>query len=265
MDINSLEIDTSLSIQDNDFNDMIDSGLYSREWRLVGTNPPSESEDVPEHLVMFYEEVLEMSPSEYDSTTSSRLTPIVLNPSIPESVEILPVSTVTLGEYYNYFTSCVATSKNDQLVSICTHTKKSPCFDIQNCYLLSLKGKVSTTNFTQVYVGNELCVPLISSRIIENMIESLACHGISILPDAHDANAYNGSRLQMSSLYTDCEIDRWEKNMFNTTYRDFNRILRCKAVATATFTVSVVLSTVHSRKSKYSYRKRLTVVIHAIK
>ena len=95
-------------------------------------------------------------------------------------------------------------------------------------------------------------------------MDSLMELGISVVPDKHDAKAFTASRIRMSDVYTDCDIPReqWKGNTFTN---DFNRIVRSRAVTTATLTVSMTLSTVYGTKSRYTHRKALTIVVHAIK
>jgi hypothetical protein len=257
----------SVSAYDDDIRDMIGGGLFTRNWKIIGTVPPGEedgSEDGTSHLAMMFVE--NMTPEIADSHFSydNTISPIVLHPSIVELVELLPVSRSSLEQYYNYFKHNVIGNRDDSLVNICRPGKKSPCFDIRNCYLAVPKSTSNLDDFVVADVGGIECVPLIPSSIIHNMIESLSDVGITIVPTMHDAQAYNGCRVKMSRMYTDCMID--ESSWRGSTYTSlFTRILRCKAVTTATLTVSMVLSTVYGRNSPYHNRKALTIVVHAIK
>jgi len=267
----------SFSIYDDDVNDMISGNLFTRDWKIVGTDPPaspeadnggSDASHDTSHLVMFFEESPMIGPGEfqpiYNSKPSRIASPIVLDSSEPETVEILPISSNSLGMYYNYFASCVAQNRYDQLINVCRKRRKSPCFDIENCYLAVPHPDTNLDNFTTAEIDGLTCVPLIPSSIVLNMMDSLAALDIRVVPAIHDVLAYNGCRVRMSASYTDCAIDpsSWKGNTYTAL---FSRILRCKAVTTATLTVSMVLGMTYSRKSHYNNRKTLTIVVHAIK
>lgn len=266
--------DTTMSVStyDEEADDMINGGLFMRDWKLVGTSPPYHSSspdssvnDMLDHLVMFYKETLEgMQLNEDSSDDRSALSPIVLSSRPIEAVELMPIAATSLGPYYDYFSQCVATNRSDQLLNICKRDKKSPCFDIKNCYLVQPSSTHDLPNFAITEVSGKRCAPLVPTSIIYNIMDSLTEIGISIVPTIHDALAFNGCRVRMSELYTSCEIpdSEWKGNTFT---RDFSRLLRCSAVTTATLTVSVVLSVAYGPKSRYHHRKTLTIVVHSIK
>lgn len=266
-------METDSSIYDDDINDMINADLFTRDWEIVGTTPPTnfeedESNDDVSHLIMYFEETPMVSPVESESVQNDKsnrpLSPIVLSNNVSESIEILPISFKSLGIYYNYFESCVKQYRYDQLINVCRNTKKSPCFDIKDCYLCIPQTRVNLNNFTTVEIGDLSCVILIPSSIIHNMMDSLTQIGISVVPTLHDSLSYNGSRVRMSKLYTEREINKsmWKGNTYAALFRN---IIKCKAVTTATLTVSIVLGVVYGHKSQYNNRKSLTVVVHAIK
>ena len=261
------------SIYDDDIIDMTEGDLFTRDWKLVGTDPPTSHDDSKtsvnvSHFLMYFEEDTMESPvddqSSYKNTSTQLKSPIVLRRNVPEAIEIMPISHSSLQMYYEYFRSCVKQHNYDELITVCRNERKSPCFDIKNCYLCIPHPKANLDNFTTVEIGGLTCVLLIPQSVIDNMMISLADININVAAAIHDSQSYNGCRVKMSAIYTDCKIDSssWKGN----TYADmFRPILRCKAVTTAVLTVSMILGIVYGRKSAYINRKSLTIVVHAIK
>lgn len=256
----------SVSTRDDDVTDMLQGDLFTREWRIVGNCSLIEPGHQSDHLIMFYEQIDFSSPDRIvDIEKSAELVPVSLSILEQDSVEIIPVSVASLGKYYNYFQTCVCLdARKDSLVSICKRRKKSPCFDIRRCCLVKSLKNADLVNFTMIKIGNIACVPLIPSSAVLSIIDSISNLDISIVPMIHDANAFNGCRIRMSSRYTECEIveDQWKQDSLCENLSSF---IKTDAVATATFTVSVVLSTVYGQRSKYLNKKALTIVIHSIK
>lgn len=255
-----------MSTRDDDVTDMLQGDLFTREWRIVGNRSLIEPEHQSEHLIMFYEQIDFLTPDRItDTEKSTKLVPISLSTLEQDPVEIIPVSMGSLGEYCNYFQTCVCLDpQKDSLVSICKRRKKSPCFDIPRCCLVKSSKNADLVNFAIAKIGNVVCVPLIPSSAVLSIIDSISDLDISVVPMVHDANAFNGCRIRMSSRYTECEIpeDQWKQDSLRKNLSNF---IKTDAVATATFTVSVVLSTVYGQRSKYLKKKALTIVIHSIK
>ena len=258
-------LDQEDSICDEDIVDLLSGDLYTREWKLVGTEPPSDDGDYAEHLCLQFVQAAEYA-DERD-LSGIRLRPFVLTPisSESEAVEVLPVTRSTLGKYFDYFAGCVTTdTKHELLINVCRRQFKAPVFDISGCKLVVPKSNVLPSNFIGIDLSGVSCVPLIPASIVCNITDSLATIGFFVAPSYHDAYAYGCSRIRMSKIYTECEFDRacWKGNTYT---RDFSRIIKCRAVATATFTVSAVLSPYVGSRSVYASKKILTFVIHAIK
>ncbi|KAG5948945.1 hypothetical protein E4U53_006083 [Claviceps sorghi] len=124
----------TLTTYNEDFRDMNEAGLFTRDWRIVGTEPPRsagseslEESPVPiEHFNMLFEENMEYGredglgcESNESAATVSRSMrrTIFLNPSVAVPVELMPVCKSSLGRYYEYFSRDVAVDKGDQLIS----------------------------------------------------------------------------------------------------------------------------------------------------
>ncbi|KAG5981785.1 hypothetical protein E4U55_002563 [Claviceps digitariae] len=268
-------------VYDDDAHDMKEAGLFMRDWRIVGTEPPrsagsdssEESMVAIQHFNMLFEEDMKydnLEGSEYKNKESGTAASgpgrgvIVLNPMAAVPVELIPVSRSSLGRYYEYFSRNVAMDEGDLLMNVCEIARKSPCFDIRNCYLVRPSFQKPRKYFTVVEAGDDICIPLVPTSAIDAIRNSLVDIGISVVPSMHDAYAFNGCRIRVSKHYTSCEIapSEWKGNTYTPR---FNRMIECTAVTTATFTVSAVLGIVYGSTSHYNYRKTLTIVIHAIK
>lgn len=248
---------------DDDIRDLLVDGLFTREWTIVGTQPPSSDNAESGYFNMYYKQTYDDDNKR--SRNAAREKPLTLKPSQPDPVELLPPVPSTLGPYYSYFRDCVLTGRHgEMLVNFCRNGKKSPCVDIPGCALVVPTKTADVENFTLIKLGNVPCVPVVPTSIILNIIDSLAEVCQPVYPSFHDGWAYNGSRVRMSKMYTECELDdnAWKKEGFA---RDFSRLVRCVAVATATFTVSVVLSPSVQRTRYPTHKKVLEVVIHNIK
>lgn len=246
-------------VNDDDFNDIITGDIHKRNWRLVGSTSPIDVESRgAKHFTMSYiGREPEVEP-EVEVDASIFTNPMISNGI--ESIEIMPVAESLLEQYYTYFSEHVALDKKDQLINICRQSIKSPCFDIRNCYIVEPKEHVSLDNYAKIVLDKKTYVLLIPSSIICNMKKSLDYLEINIEPDSSDDLAYSGSRLQISGICTFPNIKSlsWKDARH---LNDFNKILNCKAVATATFTVSMILRQFQG----YVRTKTLVVVVHAIK
>lgn len=256
-----LSVDTC----DMDERSMIDSGLYTREWNIVGTSSPTDDiGGVPTYFSMSFQ-MKTYNCTDSDSQDTDEHTTITLNVTAAESIEIMPAAKETLGPYYKYFINHVMNKKSDSLVNVCRKSSKSPCFDIENCCLIVPGSGVRMNGFSTALVSGVKCVPLVPCSAVQAIQDALATLGMSVEPTLHDALAFNGHRVRMSGQYvtTDIGPDEWKRDQRYA--RDFNHILRCDAVATATFTVSVVISAVHGKHSWCANRKSFKLVVHSIK
>ncbi|KAM3518254.1 hypothetical protein NHJ13051_008329, partial [Beauveria bassiana] len=204
----------SVSAYDDDANDMIKANLFTRDWKLMGTAPPgspiephASGSGVTDHFVMFYEEQLGQSDDEGadSSDHGSTLHPLILDRNTVENIEVIPISKMSLGSYHEYFSRCVAPEHGDELINICRSGKKSPVFDIRDCYLVKpVSGKKQRNsilpNVSVAKVGSVDCVPLVPTSIIFNIMDSLVELGINTMPDIHDSFAFSGSRLIKNTL-----------------------------------------------------------------
>lgn len=255
----------SLSIPDENINDLVAGGLYLREWAIVGTPPPSPDSATVEHLVLNYHQATEdTDPSEIERVTPR---PIVLDRDTQLQIEEIPVLRDTLGQYEKYFADCVVKSRSDMVLNICKVRKKSPCVDIPGCLVVKPSRDMSliSDDYCKVKVGDQDCILMIPQTVIDNVIENVAYTGKYVVSVPHDAWPYNSSRVRISQLYTDFQPEDSDWDSTSTYLRDLQRYVSCSAVSTATLTVTFVLGTCWGKYSYYRSRKSLSIVVHAIK
>ncbi|KAG5983547.1 hypothetical protein E4U55_007882 [Claviceps digitariae] len=266
----------SLTTYNEDARDMKEGRLFTRDWRIVGTKTPpslarnaSDTDSVVQHFNMYYQQKTDwdakgLCVTEPRTTSGVMTLDLDLDPGTLKSIELMPLCKSALGRYYEYFSRYVAPKKGDQLISLCDTARKSPCFDIQDCWLVKPASREALRNFERVEVGGETCVPLVPRRAIDAIRDSLAVLGISVQPSMHDAFEFNGDRIRMVKNYTSRQKahNKWKGNTYTPMFR---RVIDCTAVAAATFTVSMVLGVVYGEHSHYNNRKTLSIVIHSIK
>lgn len=259
----------SVSIPDENIEDLVTGGLYLREWVIIGTSPPSPNSDTVEHLLLNYRQAFE----DTNENETRRITPrpMILDHETSFQVEEIPVLKETLAQYTEYFSRCVIKSKSDVLLNVCMMRKrvpwKSPCVDIPGCLIVKPGRNIAdiSDDYCKVKVGNQDCIIMMPQSIIDDIMESVALDGKYILSVPHDAWPYNSSRLKMSQLYTDFTLEDSDWDYTSSYIKDLKRYVSCRAVCTATLTVTFVLGVCWGKYSYYRARKSLGIVVHAIK
>lgn len=259
----------SLSIPDENINDLVAGGLYLREWTIVGTPPPSPESTSVEHLILNYHQAFEGTTDNEVKRITPR--PMILDHDTTFQIEEIPVLEETLAQYTEYFMKCVIRSRSDRLLNICKIGRrtpwKSPCVDVPGCLLVKPGRNISeiSSDYCKVEVGGQDCILLMPQSIIDSIMENVAYTGKYVVTVPHDAWPYNSSRLRMSRLYTDFTPGQSDWDYTSSYLRDLRKYVSCSAVCTATLTVSFVLSVCWGKYSYYSTRKSLDIVVHAIK
>lgn len=254
------------SIPDENISDLIAGGLYLREWMIVGTPSPSSNSTTLEHLVMNYHQAVEGTDEEEVREIHGRR-PIALDRDTQFQIEEIPAREETLGEYSEYFKRCVTTSRLDMLLNVCRIRKKSPCVDIPGCLIVKPNRDISavSNDYCKTKVGDQDCILMIPQTTIDNIMENVAYLGKYILSVPHDAWPYNSSRIRMSQLYTDFDLQESDWDYTSSYIKDLRRYVSCRAVSTATLTVTFVLGMCYGKHSYYGSRRSLSIVVHAIK
>lgn len=261
------EWDETASAIDDDVRDMQEADLFVREWEIVGTTPPNKQSDPDiQHIAFYFQEKNESGDESDCSTPVQNMVylPVTFNPSQPYQLELLPVLEKSLGRYYEYFKTFVSRDpKRDMLINLCKRGLKSPCFDVPHCYLADVTSYATKETPNVLKVDNRLCVPVMSNQLIESVIEDFSQLDIQVTLVNHDVFKYSTDRIRLSPTLTqsDIPVEDWRYN----APAHVTRITKCGAVATATFTVSMLLTTVYGPRSRYHYKKNLEIVIHAFK
>jgi len=99
---------------------------------------------------------------------------------------------------------------------------------------------------------------------VSNIVDSLNEIGIMPLPSPHDAQPYNSSRVVVIRDMILCNIQPEEWNT-GSVHRSVSRFVSCEAVATATFTVSALLTPYTRARGTHTSKKYMSLVIHNIK
>lgn len=246
----------SVSTCDDNFKDIITGNIYESNWSIIGTASHTNIDECEnfEHFKMMYVDNMV-----YENADIGSMSMISISDEV-ETVEVMPVTKSLLGDYYEYFRNKVIQDKTDMLINICRQSIKSPCFDIKDCRLVEAVKGIDNPDCIVITFDDDHYIPLIPSSVITRIESALGYIDIKIDPDNDDYHAYNRKRIRTSGLctFTNVRKLKWDRSK---SVNDFNSIVKCTAVTTATFTVSIVLS----KYKEYSMTKALTVVIHAIK
>lgn len=181
-----------------------------------------------------------------------------------ESVEVIPSHGSLFGRYWDYFSERVFEGcKGESLVSICRGEVKSPSFDVLGC-VIALTHKKPPNNYAWVKEGGSYWVILIPNSVVSNIMDSLNCIDIIPLPSAHDTQSYNSSRVLVKCRPVLCEMrpGDWTKG---STRKSISRFTECDAVATATLTVSILLTPYAKARGKHTSKKYMSFVVHNVK
>jgi len=247
---------------DADIHEMLSGNLYTRDWTLVSRHLPDGS------LVMYYAQTCDL----LNSTSQQRMNecPVTLCPEDDVvMVEVMPPNEDTLEEHHEYFRDVVFNmhQSGELLINVCTQRYKTPLFNISGCIVAR-----HTSPFCQsrdlssnvIAIGEYQASLLIPTSVVTSIFEALSAVDIIVLPDVHDAKKYTGSRVQPRS---GIEVSRIPQSKWchNETSKDINRYINCNAVATATFTVSAVVTPYEHTKGIRPSRRRVKFVVHNVR
>ncbi|KAF2861615.1 hypothetical protein K470DRAFT_285329 [Piedraia hortae CBS 480.64] len=232
----------TISEYDDDVNDMINSGLYTRGWTLIGTESPPNNGD--EWFDMKFMQL--QADNGYDIAKAKR--PLRLRVTEDVTSELIPLSLDVLGKYYDYLTECIDPYvRGVMLVCTCQPAVKSPVFDVPNCVLVRPKtNRYDHTFFTTVDTEAYTAVLFVPIIVTDALMDSLHSIGVRVMPTYQDTWSYSSVRISLSR-----HLRGWRRD---ATAAVFAERLNCDAVATATFTVSVVLEPLQSARGKHTSR-----------
>lgn len=251
---------TAESVTDCDVHDMLSSGLYTRDWRLVGRGGDSNATVQTDFLFMVYIETDETSGM---STATER--PIVVSGADTFSIEIIPAHPQVLGRFFEYVArTTLAGVAGEKLVSICQRGLKSPCFDIPDCYIAVPTSKATVPKFCSVNITGDTMMLFIPTTVVYSIIDALGEIGIVVLPSWHDCCFANSSRLGISRELVSCDLTRktWDRGV---SCAEISRLIPSIAVTTATLTVIPRIDPDSRAKWSHTSRRILTFIVHAIK
>lgn len=253
----------SVSEYDGNVADMLDRDLYTQDWKLIGTEPPSESND--DYFDMKF--VQAMSNAEVDPSTDVNVgTPLVFRHTDDVLCEQIPIDPRVLGKYCDYFSKHVSRGiKGDLLLNVCKGVFKSPVFDIPHCAVVRPKSsKYSHESFTSIDTELGTGILFIPMMTTDMIIDNLDDIGIRVIPSAQDTWSYSSCRIRTSEYVVICAFTPrdWKGSAYAA---EFSRRVQCTAVATATLTVSVLLEPWQYSRGKHTSKYCMTYVVHAVK
>lgn len=248
---------------DGNITDMLDRGLYTRDWELIGTEPPSEISDA-----YFDMKFVQVMPDEsVSSNTNVRVgTPILLRYGDDVLCEQIPIDRRVLDRYYNYFSRHVSRNIGGSLLlNICKDVFKSPVFDIPYCTAaLPKRLDYSRESFTAIDTDYGPTILFVPVTITSMIIDSLDGIGIKVVPSPQDTWSHGSCRIRISQHILTCTFERsdWKGSGYAA---ELSRLIECRAVATAILTVSVLLEPWQYSRGSYTSKYCMTYVVHAVK
>lgn len=249
----------SISEYDDDVNDMVEHGLYIRNWEILhGAHPPCSVDSDGQYFNIKYVQAGSISTSDINS-------PLKMRPGDAMAIELMPPKEEYLGKYYAHFRDHVTTRcKGELLVNFCKDMYKSPMFDIPDCAIIKPVSTKRRSEFSSINLGDINGVLFIPSSVTDNLVDSLFALGIRVIPSAHDTWSYGSSRIRVCDDAVICELDSsdWKGNTYTA---EFMRYIRCIAVATATLTVSIVLRPFQNARGPHTSKYHLEYVVHCVK
>jgi len=181
-----------------------------------------------------------------------------------ESIEVVPADSSLFGQYWVYFREHVFEgTKGECTVNICRYGVKSPSFDILEC-VVALTQTKPPQGYTWLKQNEHYWALFVPNSVVSILIDSLNELDIVPLPSAHDAQSYNSSRISVVSSPVTCQmgLDDWNTG---GTYKSISRFVTCTAVATATFTVSILLTPYARARGTHTSKKHMSLVVHNVK
>lgn len=255
----------SVSEHDGNITDMLNTELYTREWKLIGTEPPGA--DINDYFDMkFVQRINSFSNTDTDRTDANVGSPILFRHADDVLFEQIPIDRRVLGYAYEYFSKHVSRGiKGDLLLNVCKGMYKSPVFDIPGCTVVIPKhNSFSKESFVAIETPRGpgvLFVPMVTTDLIIDNLEDI---GIRVMPSHQDMWSYSSCRIRLSKFVVVCQLgtEDWRGSAYAA---EFSRRLACTAVATATLTVSVLLEPWQYSHGKHTSKHCMTYVIHAVK
>ena len=257
---------TSLTTFDDDIGDQLRQGLYTDSWAIHGSLDHCECKEGEcvkrgrckgRFFSMIFVNTLH-------SVKNARSLELPGEACCTSFQEMPPTSDV-LGVYYDYFrTNVLDMVKGESLVNLCTSDFKSPCFDIRNC-ILARRTTPPPHGYTFLHRSeHEYWVLLMPSTRVDVVFEALHYIDIIPVPGVHDANAYNSSRLTAAgSIATKImPPGSWRTPSYEHVV---TRYVECDAVATATFTVTIILTRFSKAQGSHTHKRNVEFVVHNVK
>lgn len=179
---------------------MMMANVFTREWRLVGTEFPDTVPLLNSQLLVFafeeiYEEILGSGGSAFVILTGDHA-PIRLNIRATYELELIPISESSLQRYYEFFKEHISNNDTrDKLIAVCRHSRKSPCFDITGCYLISTTRDSRDIGLASVNMYGRTCITIIPSDVIGSVIEYFELIDLTI---EHERMIYTNTVLMAS-------------------------------------------------------------------
>lgn len=265
------------SVYDDDTKDQLEGSLYTRDWTIYGT----EDKAPCTHELLHGEKLCYVCQT---SNTRSGMhfymgyvwaSAPLWDMDLPLSlalkqggevcnVEFLPATDKTLGNYYRYFNKYALTGDRGEVVmNLCRGMFKSPCVDIPNCVVAACAGKVSE-DIAVISKREQLWALFVPNTAMMSIVDLMLDHDMCPIPSAHDGMSYNSSRIVVAGgVKTRIVRDgEWDTSSRRTS---MSRYVKCDAVMTATFTISIVLRPYMNSKGKYSRWRYMNIVLHNIK
>jgi len=257
--------DVSISEYDGNIADMMNENLYTTDWTIIGTEPPSE--DSEEWFDMkFVQTMCLQEEDKFELPDVQLRRSLRLNTNDDVTCELLPFSAESLGRYYEYFMRCVSNGiKGSVLMCLCQQMFKSPVFDIPGCMLVKPKtNRYDKSQFVTTRIDESNVILFVPITAFDAISDALYDIDVRIIPTDQDTWSYSSRRVVVSEHAMHCSIPQssWKGNVYRS---EFERRVQCSAVATATLTVSVLLEPWQFARGKHTSKHHLKYVVHSIK
>lgn len=256
------------SAYDDEVKDLLQQQLYTQDWEIRGSLEGCAQAGVHAHCTengvcgnIYFKFVYTELPN--NDAAEDRIIQIT-SAGGNESIEIIPSDSSLFGKYWKYFEQRVFDGiKGECLVSVCRPGVKSPSFDVLNC-VVARTGSSPPQNHAHVQQDRCYWVLFIPNSVVSSLVDSLNELGVMPVPSAHDAQSYNSSRVcvTQNTVLSEIEPGEWTTG---PTYRSISRFISCDAVATATFTVSILLTPYARARGSHTSKKYMILKVHNVK
>lgn len=259
---------TSASTYDAEVQDMLRHSIYTRDRLIRGSLdgcPDGDDHSKCKEVgacpgVYFAFAYIDALGARGSSTTAVQLD----DGGETQSLEPMPSSPVLFDKYYEYFSAYVFDgTRGEKVVNLCKKDTKSPVFDVPGCVVAKRSSKPSSS-YPSFWHRDCYWVPLVSGSAVSSIIDSLNDIDIRPMPSTHDVQSYGGSRVLMKRKPTTCQLRScdWDDKSDKAS---ICRFLPCDAVATATFTVSILLKPYPRARGIHPSKVYMSLVLHNIK